>query len=127
MVSMSNTAEKKLILSRLLPFYRELLTENQQRMVSLFADEDLSLSEIAEQYHVSRQSVHDAITKAEKQMTDFESKLRLCEQYEETSTILTLCSEQLAMILSLALQDSVQEEIAKVKRMIDDLRNKEDS
>jgi len=117
MVSMSNTAEKKLILSRLLPFYRELLTENQQRMVSLFADED----------HVSRQSVHDAITKAEKQMTDFESKLRLCEQYEETSTILTLCSERLAMILSLALQDSVQEEIAKVKRMIDDLRNKEDS
>ena len=96
-------------------------------MVSLFADEDLSLSEIAEQYHVSRQSVHDAITKAEKQMTDFESKLRLCEQYEETSTILTLCSEQLAMILSLALQDSVQEAIAKVKRMIDDLRNKEDS
>ena len=70
-----STAEKKLILSRLLPFYGALLTENQRRMVQLFADEDLSLGEIAEQYGVSRQSVHDAVTKAEKQMAELEKKL----------------------------------------------------
>ena len=123
---MGNTAEKKLILSRLLPFYRELLTENQSRMVSLFADEDLSLSEIAEQYSVSRQSVHDAITKAERQMTDFETKLCLCKKYEETSAVLAACSEKLTALLASKEQNQARNDIVCVKRMIDDLRNKED-
>ena len=42
---------------------------------------DLSLSEIAEGFGVSRQAVNDALRKAEKTLTEMEQKLRLVEKY----------------------------------------------
>ena len=68
-------------LAMLLDFYGPLLTEKQGEMMRLRVEEDLSLSEIAESFGVSRQAVHDALRKAEKTLTDMEGKLRLVEKY----------------------------------------------
>jgi len=64
----------------LLDFYGPLLTEKQGEMLRLRVEEDLSLSEIAEEFGVSRQAVHDALRKAEKALLELEEKLRLVEK-----------------------------------------------
>ena len=48
-------------ITRLKDVYGALLTDRQAEMLSLFYDFDNSLSEIAEQYGVSRQAVRDVI------------------------------------------------------------------
>ncbi len=52
-------------MSLLFDFYGELLSPKQRCYYDLYCNQDFSLSEIAEQEGISRQGVHDAITRAE--------------------------------------------------------------
>ena len=61
----------------LLDFYGEMLTEKQRDFLSYYYNDDLSLSEIAENEGISRQGVRDAIKRAETLLYDMESKLGL--------------------------------------------------
>ena len=67
-------------LGMLLSRYGALLTERQRTLLSLSVDEDLSLSEIAEQAGISRQAVLDAIKRAESQLRAFEDALGMERQ-----------------------------------------------
>lgn len=62
-------------------FYGALLTDRQRTYVQLHFLEDCSLMEIAQEYSVSRQAVHDALKRAEIILLDFETKLRLFERW----------------------------------------------
>ena len=64
-------------MTMLFDFYGELLTERQKEFYELYYDEDLSLSEIAENYGISRQGVRDVIVRAEAYMTEIEDKTGL--------------------------------------------------
>ena len=55
--------DKKVEISILLQIYGKLLTKKQQDVMNLYYNEDLSLSEIAEIYKISRQGVNDLIKK----------------------------------------------------------------
>ena len=46
-------------------FYGELLTEHQKKIYKDVVDENMSLSEIAEQNGISRQGVHDIIRRCD--------------------------------------------------------------
>jgi len=59
-------------MSLLLDYYGSLLTEKQKSYFDLYYNQDLSLSEIAEQEGISRQGVHDAITRTEAFLSDME-------------------------------------------------------
>ena len=58
----------------LICWYRSgaLLTEKQQTYFDLYYNQDLSLAEIAEQEGISRQGVHDAISRSEALLASFE-------------------------------------------------------
>ena len=58
--------------SMLLDFYGELLTEKQRQCFDLHYNEDLSLSEIAEQCGISRQGVWDNIRRVESTLQEYE-------------------------------------------------------
>ena len=62
----------KLTMSLLLDAYGELLTEKQRDCFDLYCNQDLTLAEIAELMGVSRQGVHDAVTRAESQLLRLE-------------------------------------------------------
>ena len=68
-------------LNYLLDFYGPLLTAHRREVLRLYCEEDLSLSEIAEQLGISRQGVSDALNKGRKQLSDYEEKLGLAGRY----------------------------------------------
>ncbi|SHE32183.1 MULTISPECIES: YlxM family DNA-binding protein [Caloramator] len=65
----------------LLDFYRNLLTEKQRDIMSRHFEEDMSLAEIAEEYGISRQAVHDIIKRSEKALLDYEEELGLVDRF----------------------------------------------
>ncbi|MDR0841175.1 MAG: DNA-binding protein [Christensenellaceae bacterium] len=67
-------------LGLLLDQYGALLTERQRQLLSLAVDDDLSLSEIAEQEGISRQGVQDALKKGEAQLHEYEAKLGMARK-----------------------------------------------
>ena len=81
-------SEGRLRQAMLLDFYGELLTERQRLCFDLHYNEDLSLSEIAEQCGISRQGVWDNIRRAESAMEDIEAKTGLVRRFEENRSAL---------------------------------------
>jgi len=59
----------------LMDVYGDLLTDKQKRFVVLHFGEDLSFGEIAEQFHVSRQAIYDAVKHAIANLEKFEGTL----------------------------------------------------
>ncbi len=87
--------------SLLLDFYSELLTDKQLGCYDLHVNEDLSLSEIAEQLGVSRQGVWDNIRRAEKTLTEIEEKTGLIARFEETRAALDRLGAELNELAAL--------------------------
>jgi hypothetical protein len=85
----------------LLDFYGELLTDKQRECFDLHYNEDLSLSEIAEQLGVSRQGVWDNIRRAEAAMREIEEKTGLIRRFEGTGETLKRIRAQAAKIAEL--------------------------
>ncbi len=68
-------------------FYGELLTEHQRDIYEDVVINDLSLSEIAEEYGISRQGVHDLIKRCDKILAGYEDKLHLIGKFLETGRL----------------------------------------
>ena len=67
----------------LFDFYGELLTERQQEIYEDVVMNDMSLSEAAEAYGISRQGIHDTLRRCERAMQEMEQKLHAVEQFEK--------------------------------------------
>ena len=76
-------AEKDMRIALLLDFYGELLPEGKREMMWLYYNEDLSLSEIAEQVGITRQGVRDAVSHAGETLREWEDKLHIAERFLE--------------------------------------------
>ena len=94
-------SEGRLRQAMLLDFYGELLTEKQRLCFDLHYNEDLSLSEIAEQCGISRQGVWENIRRAEGAMEDIEAKTGLIRRFEENRSSLERIREELKALASI--------------------------
>lgn len=94
-------SESRLRQAMLLDFYGELLTEKQRLCFDLHYNEDLSLSEIAEQCGISRQGVWESIRRAESAMEDIEEKTGLIRHFEENRTALEKIREDMKTIAAI--------------------------
>ena len=56
----------------LFDFYGDLLTDKQREYYDLHYNQDLSLSEIASELGITRQGVHDSLSRAETALGEFE-------------------------------------------------------
>ena len=72
---------RKVDLAFLSAFYGGMLTEKQRRVLSLHCEEDLSLGEIADEVGISRQAVHETLTRAAARLTEMESKLGVAARF----------------------------------------------
>ena len=67
--------DKKVEISMLCDIYGKLLTEKQFEFINDYYNNDLSLSEIAENNDITRQAVRDIIKKGERKLFEYEEKL----------------------------------------------------
>ena len=70
-------------MTMLFDFYGELLTDRQKEFFDYYYNDDLSLSEIAENAGISRQGVRDVIVRAENIMQEIEDKTGLIRRFEQ--------------------------------------------
>ena len=90
--------EERIELNYLLDFYGPLLTPHRQELMRLYCEEDLSLSEIADQMGITRQGVFDAVDKARQKLAGYEKKLGLVQRYRALSEEAEKCLSALAEI-----------------------------
>ncbi len=67
--------EKNVQISMLNQIYGKLLTQKQYEIIDNYYNNDLSLSEIAENNQITRQAVRDILKKGEKKLFEYEEKL----------------------------------------------------
>lgn len=73
----SQSVERTVRISKLFDLYGPLLTDRQRGLLELHYLQDLSLGEIADQDGVTRQAVHDQLSRAERALESFEERLGL--------------------------------------------------
>jgi len=73
--------DKNVEINLLLDFYGNLLTDRQKEVMTLYYEDNLSLTEIAEDLSISKQGVSDILKRSEKVLYDTESKLNLLRDH----------------------------------------------
>jgi len=71
----------------LFDFYGELLTERQRQIYEDVVCNDLSLSEAAQDYGVTRQGIHDLVKRADRQLEEYESRLHMVEKTRKLKSL----------------------------------------
>lgn len=102
--------EKNIEVSILCDLYGKLLTEKQLELLNDYYNNDLSLSEIAENNNITRQAVRDNIKKGERKLFEYEEKLSFMKRMlKQEKTI-----EQVLAELSKIQKDSSDKKIAHI-------------
>ena len=76
-------------------YYGELLTDHRREIYEEVVFNDMSLSEAAEEYGVSRQGIHDIIHRCDRAMEAYEEKLHLVRQAENVKKTVLLLQKKL--------------------------------
>ena len=95
----------------LLDYYGELLTPRQRECYELHYNDDLSLSEIAENEGITRQGVRDAIKRAEGQLLEMEARLGVAKRFREMRESLNQIIEYSDKITEYNLHHGLSKEI----------------
>ena len=110
--------EEKVKISILCDLYGKMLTETQLKYISDFYNNDLSLTEIAENNNVSRQAVKDMIDKSTKKLLDYEEKLGLMKINFENKKIIEKIKEKIDEIED----ENTQKNIEQIKKLLNRLK-----
>ena len=79
---------KNLEISYLLDFYGDVLTEKQRDVMEQYYNDDLSLSEIGENFGITRQGARDAIKHGETTLKELEDKVGFAARYRRVQQTL---------------------------------------
>ena len=73
--------EKNLEINTLLDFYGDVLPERKRILLEMYYNDDLSLSEIGENFGITRQGARDAIKHGENALKELEEKVGFAARY----------------------------------------------
>ena len=110
--------DKKVEISILLQIYGNLLTKKQQDVMNLYYNEDLSLSEIAEIYKISRQGVNDLIKKGETKLLEYEKVLHIMKTTQTNNETINTIVYELSKIDENSSKNDIQKIINKVQKKL---------
>ena len=95
---------KDLSIAYLLDFYGDVLSERKRSVLDDYYNNDLSLSEIAQELGISRQGVRELIKKAEEELNFYEQKLHLAQRFGEAG-------EHAATLRAMAVEHRLPDEV----------------
>lgn len=113
--------------SLLYDFYGSLLTDRQREVMELYYGENLSLSEIAAEFSISRQGVHDALKNAGRALHEYEQKLELVDKFQQSREAIGDIDERIEGLMEdvqkqeALVPAEVTAELQKIKDIIDKL------
>ena len=115
--------------SMLFDIYGGLLTDKKKRVMEMYHEDDMSLSEIAEELEVSRAAVHDSLRSAERLLRSYEDKLGILADYlrkeklaDELRTYISEARDLLAKdMVERKSKDGLDRCLAKAAELIDEL------
>ena len=115
--------------SMLFDIYGGLLTDKKKRVMEMYHEDDMSLSEIAEELEVSRAAVHDSLRSAERLLCSYEDKLGMLADYlrkeklaDELRTYISEARDLLAKDMAeRKSKDELDKCLAKAAELIDEL------
>ena len=111
--------EKLVEVGILFDYYGELLSKKQYKMVDEYYNEDLSLTEIADIYGVSKQAVSENIKRAVSKLYDFEKKLKLMKKNNNINELLENVNLDLKQV-SINTKDKDKEILKEIVSKIDE-------
>ncbi len=110
--------EKNVKISILLDIYGKLLTEKQYKLLDDYYNNDLSLSEIAENEKITRQAVRDNLKKGENNLFEYEEKLGLMrKETMQEESILAILSE-IKKIENLMSDEEIEKTLQDIKNKL---------
>lgn len=80
--------ENQVLLCILYDYYGELLTDKQKKYFKDYYFENLSLSEMSENYNISRNAIHKNIKETEDKLLYYEEILKLYEKNKKIKKII---------------------------------------
>ena len=111
--------DKTLRDSLLMDFYGELLPKRQKDVIKLYYEEDLSLSEISEEFGISRQGVHDALKKGQHSLSEYEKTLGLIQKFQDQRQKIRELSKELESIIDNKQGDvNLEENLNRIKELL---------
>ena len=116
---------KNLNVVLLADYYGEMLTDNQRKFIEYYYNDDLSLSEIAQNEGITRQGVRDAVKRAETQLYDMEKKLGFAERSRKVNEALDAIIESTEVInnynMNISLSREVNDAVVRIKSIVNSL------
>lgn len=114
--------DKMFEIGLLYDFYSELLTPHQKRISQLYFEDNYTLAEIADETGISRQAVHDAVSKSEKSLRGYEEKLGLAKRFLLREQAIRQAYEALdAIIVNHPADDGLVAELQSIRDILDRL------
>lgn len=74
--------------------YQKLLTEKQRNYFEDYYFSNLSLGEMSENYHISRNAIYKQLQITKKRLVEYEEKLRLYEKKEKITNLIERTSNR---------------------------------
>ena len=115
--------------SMLFDIYGGLLTDKKKRVMEMYHEDDMSLSEIAEELEISRAAVYDSLRSAESLLHSYEEKLGILDDYLRRGKLaeeLWACISEVGELLNKASidcksKDKLDKYLAEATELIDEL------
>lgn len=121
--------EKNVEISMLCQIYGKVLTEKQYEVLNDYYNNDLSLSEIAENNNITRQAVRDIIKKGENKLYELEENIGFLKKMLKEEEILVNIQKQLDEIEKITnyknskTVNSINKENDQMKKEIELIKN----
>lgn len=113
--------EKIVRQSLLFDFYGELLTEHQKNIYEDVVMNDMSYSEIAKVYGVSRQGIYDMVKRCDKILEDYENKLKLVEKFVVARGKIAEVKNCISKVREINEEQNVDELLLKIEASVEDV------
>ena len=110
--------DKKIEISMLCQIYGKLLTEKQFDYINDYYNNDLSLSELAENYNITRQAARDNIKKGENKLFEYEEKLQIMKTTQRNEKKIEDILEQITKIQTNYSDKQIAKILENVKKQL---------
>ena len=108
--------EKNVKISMLCEIYGKLLTPKQLEILTDYYNNDLSLSEIAENNKITRQAVRDIIKKGENKLFELEEKLQIMKKMIKQEKLLQEVLIELGKIQDVSSDKKIEKILNHVRK-----------